>query len=231
MRGSQVSGFRFQVLGSRTPSWHLEPGARNLTIGLLGGSFNPAHAGHLHISLEAMKRLGLHEIWWLVSPQNPLKAASELADYATRLASAQSVAGAHPRIRVLDVEARAGLYYTVDTVRYLTRRHPKTQFVWLMGADNLAGFHRWRRWREIASRVAIAVLDRAPFSLSALHQRFAASHAHARLPAAEARLLARSPAPAWTYLAIPRHPLSASQLRKTLGTAAFLRHSADRSHA
>ena len=192
-------------------------------IGLLGGSFNPAHAGHLHISLEALKRLKLDEVWWLVSPQNPLKKASDLEAYHVRLQTAEALAD-HPRIRVCDLEAQHGLLYTIDTIRHLQSRHRDVQFVWLMGADNLAGFHRWRNWREIAARVPIAVLDRAPYGLRALHARFALQYAKARIASAEAAELAASAAPRWAYLTIPRHPLSASYLRKTLGKNAFLRH-------
>lgn len=192
-------------------------------IGLLGGSFNPAHAGHRHISLEALKRLRLDEIWWLVSPQNPLKASSDMAAYATRQEAAQATAH-HARIKVLDIEAREQLYYTVDTLAYLQQQFPQTQFVWLMGADNLAGFHRWRAWRAIAQAVPIAVLDRAPYGLQALRQRFARTFACARLDERDAAQLAEKPAPAWVYLSIPRHPLSATYLRKTLGKAAFLRN-------
>lgn len=192
-------------------------------IGLLGGSFNPAHAGHRHISLEALKRLDLDEIWWLVSPQNPLKPASELADYAMRLASAERM-GQHPRVRVLDVEATHGLYYTIETLRHLQSHYPAHRFVWLMGADNLAHFHRWKCWREIAARVPIAVLDRAPYALRALHGRFARAYATARILPSKARKLAVSHSPAWVFLTIPRHPMSATQLRKTLGKSAYLRH-------
>ena len=194
-------------------------------IGLLGGSFNPAHEGHLHISLEALKRLQLDEIWWLVSPKNPLKKADDLADYALRLTFARALAN-HPRIRVLDVEQREGLYYTIDSIRFLQSHHRDCNFVWLMGADNLAGFHRWRNWREIASRLPIAVLDRAPYGIKALHARFATAYAHHRLRSAEAARLANAAAPQWVYLCIPRHPLSATMLRKTLGRNAFLRHTA-----
>ncbi len=192
-------------------------------IGLLGGSFNPAHAGHLHISREALKRLGLDEVWWLVSPQNPLKAKGELADYDLRLEAARGMAS-DGRIRVLDIEARARLFYTIDTIIYLQKKYPNTSFVWLMGADNLAGFHRWRAWRTIARLLPIAVLDRAPYGMGALHQRFARSHAAARQDERTARGLAKSPAPSWVYLSIPRHPLSATALRKTLGKHAFTRH-------
>lgn len=190
---------------------------------MLGGSFNPAHAGHLHISLEAMKRLGLDEIWWLVSPRNPLKRADELADYRTRLNFARNLAAGH-KIRVLDIEARHGLHYSIDTIRHVRRQFPRTQFVWLMGADNLAGFHRWRAWRAIASCVPIAVLDRAPYALRALRGRFAQQFHMNRLPPSAATTLAAKPLPAWVYLSIPRHPLSATWLRKKLGSAAFVVH-------
>ena len=192
-------------------------------IGLLGGSFNPAHAGHVHISLEAMKRLGLDEVWWLVSPRNPLKKADDLADYATRLTFARRLA-AHTPIRVLDIEAQQGLHYTVDTIAYLTRLYRTTRFVWLMGADNLAGFHRWRSWRTIAAMVPIAVLDRAPYAVRSLRGRFAQQFHTRRLPAAHAARITESALPAWVYLTIPRHPLSATYLRKTLGSSAFMVH-------
>jgi nicotinate-nucleotide adenylyltransferase len=195
------------------------------SIGLLGGSFNPAHDGHLHISLEALKRLKLDEVWWLVSPQNPLKNASDLEAYAVRFHTAQALAN-HPRIRVRDLEAKHGLHYTIDTIRFLQSHHPALQFVWLMGADNLANFHRWRDWREIAARVPIAVLDRAPYGMKSLHARFALQYAKWRIASSEAAQLTTSPAPRWAYLTIPRHPLSASYLRKTLGKKAFFRHTA-----
>ncbi len=195
-------------------------------IGLLGGSFNPAHAGHIHISLQAMKRLNLSEIWWLVSPQNPLKIAGDLADYHTRFKSAEALTDSHPRIHVLDIEEQLGLTYTIDTITLLQTLYPKTQFVWLMGADNLAGFHRWHRWRAIAARIPIAVLDRAPYGMRALHQRFVRVFSYARLTERDAGKLAFKQQPSWVYLSIPRHPLSATHLRKTLGQAAFMRHNA-----
>jgi nicotinate-nucleotide adenylyltransferase len=190
-------------------------------IGLLGGSFNPAHEGHLHISLEALKRLKLDEVWWLVSPQNPLKRAHDLADYQMRFTTACAWAR-HPRIRVLDIEARHGLHYTIDTLRFLQARGRGREFVWLMGADNLAQFHRWRAWQGIAARVSIAILDRAPYGIRALHGRFATRFHRAR----RSYLAADAALPQWRYLTIPRHPLSASYLRKTLGNKAYLRHNA-----
>ena len=194
-----------------------------LRIGLLGGSFNPAHEGHLHISREALKRLHLDEVWWLVSPRNPLKESSDLEEYAVRLGHARQIAR-DPRIRVLDVEQRQGLYYTIDSLRYLSARYPTMDFVWLMGADNLAGFHRWRNWRDIAQAFPIAILDRAPYALKALAGPFARSFSATRMPASAAPLLASSAPPCWLYLSIPRHPMSATHLRKTLGKNAFLRH-------
>ncbi len=195
-------------------------------IGLLGGSFNPAHAGHLHISKQALKRLALDEVWWLVSPQNPLKSRDELADYDARLESAEALANDY-RIRVLDIEAQLDLRYTVETISLLKKLYLQTQFVWLMGADNLAGFHRWRRWREIARTVPIAVLDRAPYGLKALHARFARQFAHTRILERNSAQLVSLAAPAWVYLSIPRHPLSSTFLRKTLGQRAFLRHTSE----
>lgn len=192
-------------------------------IGLLGGSFNPAHAGHLHIALEALKRLKLDEVWLVVSPQNPLKSTQDMAEYGTRVQSAQQLAH-HPRLRVVEIEQQHGLRYTVDTVEWLKHHYPRTQFVWLMGADNLAGFHRWRAWQRIARQVPIAVMDRAPYTLRALNKPFARRYQHARLHARDAALLSQAESPAWVYLTIPRHPLSSTWLRKTLGSRAFLVH-------
>lgn len=193
-------------------------------IGLLGGSFNPAHAGHVHISLEAIKRLKLDEVWWLVSPRNPLKKAGDLADIAMRLEKAQTITAAHPHIRVRDDEIRHQLYYTIDSVTHLQEHFPKTQFVWLMGADNLKHFHRWKGYAQLAARIPMAVLDRAPYSFGALASRTALRWRHSRISPKNASLLAGLKAPAWVYIPIPRHPLSATFLRKTLGVRAFFGH-------
>lgn len=191
-------------------------------IGLLGGSFNPAHAGHIHISLEAIKRLGLDEVWWLVSPKNPLKKADDLHDIATRLHVACSLTAAHARIVVRDDEIRHHLYYTIDSVTHLKAHYPTTQFVWLMGADNLKHFHRWKGYRALAAMLPVAVLDRSPYSFAALASKAALRYRHSRISPRKARLLAGLQAPAWVYIPIPRHPLSATFLRKTLGAKAFL---------
>jgi nicotinate-nucleotide adenylyltransferase len=191
------------------------------TVGLLGGSFNPAHAGHRYISEYAISKLDVSSVWWLVSPRNPLKLRHELADYHQRLASAQAAA-THPAIHVSDIEARLQLRYSYQTIRALQKRFPRIRFVWLMGADNLASFHRWRHWQWIARHIPLLVFDRAPYSYSAM-----ASPAANRLRAVRQhnpRLLAKNPAPGLSFVRLRRHPLSATQLRKTLGPAAFLGH-------
>jgi len=129
-------------------------------VGLLGGSFNPAHEGHLQISLAAIDALGLDELWWLVSPGNPLKeGAADMASYEARRASARRIARG-TRIRVSDFERKAATRYTVDTARALLRKYPRRRFIWLMGADTVAQFHRWKDWRDLAQLVPIAVLPR-----------------------------------------------------------------------
>ena len=139
-----------------------------MRTGLLGGSFNPAHRGHRGVTLAAIRALGLDEAWWLVSPGNPLKAgAPDMAPLAARLASARRQARRAP-IRVTDIEARLGARYTIDTILALQRRYPKRRFIWLMGADNLAQFHRWRDWRRIARTIPIAVIARPGYDGDAL---------------------------------------------------------------
>ncbi|UIJ45357.1 nicotinate-nucleotide adenylyltransferase [Sphingomonas cannabina] len=136
-------------------------------IGLLGGSFNPAHRGHRAISLHALRALGLDEVWWLVSPGNPLKeGASDMAPFAARMASARAMAR-HAPIRVTGIERRLKTRYTADTLAKLVRLYPKHDFIWLMGADNLATFHRWERWRHIAHLVPIAVIARPGYDRDA----------------------------------------------------------------
>ncbi|MGH6982141.1 MAG: nicotinate-nucleotide adenylyltransferase [Stellaceae bacterium] len=182
-------------------------------VGLLGGSFNPAHEGHRHISLEALKRLGIDEVWWLVSPQNPLKPGDGMAPLAKRLAGAGAAARS-PRIRVLDFETRLGTRYTVDTLTAIGRLFPRTRFVWLMGADNLQQIRHWRRWQEIFRRVPIAVLDRPTYSRAALSDLAARAFARSRVSPGAARRLADMKPPAWTFLPIKLDQRSASAIRQ-----------------
>ena len=182
-----------------------------LRVGLLGGSFNPAHDGHRHISLEALKRLRLDQVWWLVAPQNPLKPGAGMAALEKRLARARKAAR-HPRIRVSDLEARLGTRYTVDTLACLTRRYPEVHFVWLMGADNLLQFPAWRRWTSIARAIPIAIFDRPTYAYRALAGQAARRFARYRVmdPAA---LPGRKP-PAWCLVRGPTHPASATAVRE-----------------
>lgn len=184
----------------------------SLRIGLLGGSFNPAHDGHRHISLYALRRLRLDMIWWLVSPQNPLKPEAGMAAFGERIAGAQDVAR-HPRIRVSDIETRLGTQYTVDTVRALKRRFRRHRFVWIMGADNLVQLPKWRQWTAIFDLVPVAVFARSPYSGTALSGPAARRYAHKRLPDRAASRLASTPAPAWVFLHTPLHPASATRIR------------------
>lgn len=189
------------------------PRYANLTVGLLGGSFNPAHDGHRHISLYALKALGLDRVWWLVSPQNPLKPAAGMAGLAERIAEAQQVA-AHPRIEVTGIEQSLGTRYTVDTLHELTKRFPKTRFVWLMGADNLRQIPRWRGWQRIFRMVPVAVLARPAYSLNALNGKAAQRFARRRVDVHGVKGLARRRRPAWVFLRNPLHPASATAIRQ-----------------
>lgn len=186
--------------------------APRLRIGLLGGSFNPAHEGHLAISLEALKRLKLDRVWWLVSPQNPLKPLAE-ADLAERLATARALASRHPRIVVTDLEQRLGTRYTVDTLRWLTERC-RARFVWLIGADNLAQLPLWHDWRRLVRMVPIAVFDREPYSYVALAGRVASAYAGDRVTEGRASVLAECSPPAWVYLRLRRHQVSSTAIRR-----------------
>jgi nicotinate-nucleotide adenylyltransferase len=186
--------------------------APRLRIGLLGGSFNPAHAGHLAISIEALRRLRLDRVWWLVSPQNPLKPSDVTTDLEERLAAARAVAD-HPRLVVTDLERRIGTRYSIDTLEWLTKRG-RAHLVWLIGADNLVQLPRWRRWRRLVRTVPIAVFDREPYSYVALAGHVASAHARGRLVERRAPALAECPPPAWVYLRLRRHQASSTALRQ-----------------
>ncbi len=185
----------------------------NHFIGLLGGSFNPAHAGHVHISLEAKKILSVGNIWWLVSPQNPLKTTQGMAPFATRFSSAKTLTAPYRFISVSDVETRMHTRYTIDSLRKLKRRFPRTRFVWLMGADNLATIHRWQEWEKIFSLVPVLVLDRSPFSHSALRKKAALRFAKYRKSPRALKAATPCGLPAWAYTHMRRHPESSTRLR------------------
>jgi nicotinate-nucleotide adenylyltransferase len=160
-----------------------------------------------------LKRLDLDEVWWLVSPQNPLKPTAGMAPLATRIAGARMVAASLPRVRVTDLETRLGTRYTADTLRQLKRRFPATRFVWLMGADNLRQIPRWERWETIFALTPIAVFARPTHSLGALGGRAAQRHAARRIGTGRARRLAEAAPPAWTFFAARLEPISATQIR------------------
>jgi nicotinate-nucleotide adenylyltransferase len=187
--------------------WIAPPGpvADGLTIGLLGGSFNPAHDGHLYVSDTAIRRLKLDYVWWLVSPQNPLKSANGMAAFALRLERARQLAASHPRLVVTGLERGLGTRFTVDTVRALQRRFPQVRFVWLMGSDNLVQFSRWRNWQQIARHIPIAVVQRPGTIMAALNaaaaRRFGTVRGVALRP------------PKLTVLDGVRNPQSATRLR------------------
>lgn len=182
-------------------------------IGLLGGSFNPAHQGHRRHSLAAMKTLGLDEVWWLVSPGNPLKeGAKDMAPFSARLESARAAAARAP-IRVSDFERRSGTRYTVNTVRKLLRRYPRHRFIWLMGADTLPNFHNWRDWRGLARLVPIAVLPRPGYDAAARAARAMGWLGGFVRPASRARQWTEWSLPAILFLRLPTSTISATALR------------------
>lgn len=194
----------------------LQPGMK---VGLFGGSFNPAHEGHVHVAETALRRLGLDRVVWLVSPQNPLKSTQEMAPLALRMASARQAASkAGPAMLVSDFETRANTRWTVDTLRVLKARYPGVQFVWLMGSDNLASFHRWRGWTDIMRMMPMAVVARPGSLLDSLTAPAAARFARYRIPAAQAGLVASLKAPAWTYLTAPLNPRSSTAIRANGGS-------------
>jgi len=190
----------------------LPPHACGQRIGLFGGSFDPPHAGHLHVSRVALKRLRLDRIWWLVTPGNPLKETAGLTPMAARLAAARALA-ADPRIVVTDVEARLRTRYTCDTLAAIRARAPGVHFVWIMGADNLLQFHRWRRWEAIARTMPIAVVDRPGGGFRTIGAKALQCFAGARLREPNAARLPSTPPPAIVVLHGPRSALSSTALR------------------
>jgi nicotinate-nucleotide adenylyltransferase len=188
------------------------PAFPGMTIGLMGGSFNPVHEGHVLVARTALRRLGLDRLWWLVTPGNPLKFKSGLEGLTQRAAAARVLAP-RPRVVVTTFEAELGSSYTADVVAFLRRRHPGVRFVWVMGADNLASFHHWQRWRDIARLVPIAVVDRPGWRLKAVASPAARVLAGQRVPEARAQLMTRTPLPAWALLTARLSPQSSTALR------------------
>ncbi|MGI4941122.1 MAG: nicotinate-nucleotide adenylyltransferase [Janthinobacterium lividum] len=191
---------------------------RRTRVGLLGGSFNPAHEGHLHIARLARRRLRLDQVWLLVSPGNPLKPAHGMATLADRLASARRLADGR-RVVATDIEARLHTRYTYDTLRRLRRLFPRVEFVWIMGADNLVQLPRWQRWTGIAGTMPFAVMPRPTYNARALASMAAQRLRGALHPARAAPVLAGSRPPAWTFLPARQNPASATALRAGRGAA------------
>lgn len=191
----------------------LPPYAQGMRIGLFGGTFNPPHQAHLAACLLAMKRLGLDRVWWLVTPANPLKDTRGLVPLDQRIDAIRAFAR-HPRIAVTGFEAAIGSRYTFKTLSHLRRRCPGVHFVWIMGADNLRSFHRWRRWQEIARLTPLAVIDRLGPSLYAIGGIAGQALGRWRLPETAARSLPARKPPAWIYLHGLKSPLSSTALRQ-----------------
>ncbi|WP_411288053.1 nicotinate-nucleotide adenylyltransferase [Phenylobacterium sp.] len=190
----------------------LSPGMR---VGLFGGSFNPAHEGHAHVAETARQRLNLDRVIWLVSPQNPLKPTHETADLAERLAGAQAFARG-PDMIVSDAETRFGSQYTIDSLRILKARFPGVKFVWIMGADSLASFHRWRGWTQIMREVPVAVVSRPWISLKSRFSPAARRFAHSQRSSGQAAGLPGAKAPAWVFLRGPLNFQSSTTLRERM---------------
>ena len=184
------------------------PGQR---IGLLGGSFDPPHAGHVHISKAALKRFDLDQVWWLVSPGNPLKADAPAA-MGARLAACRAISD-HPRIKVTDFEARVGTRYTAQTLEALFARRRGVRFVWLMGADNLAQFHRWQRWQWIMENVPVGVIARPGERTSARMSKAAKRYEGYRLRGNQSGVLADAVPPAWCFINVPMVDISSTRIR------------------
>ncbi|MDD8022572.1 MAG: nicotinate-nucleotide adenylyltransferase [Paracoccaceae bacterium] len=189
-----------------------QPGMR---IGILGGSFDPAHEGHAHITREALRRFGLDRVWWMLSPGNPLKTRGP-APMAARLREARRVMP-DPRVDITDLEARLGSRFTAQTLTRLLPLYPGVHFVWLMGADNLVQFDRWDHWRQILELVPVGVLARPGSRMAARRSRAAQIYAQARLPAAQAQALPLATRPAWCFIDMPMSDLSSSAIRASGG--------------
>lgn len=182
-------------------------------VGLLGGSFDPPHAGHVHISREAMRRFGLDQVWWLVTPGNPLKSRGP-APLAERMHACHAILK-HPRMAASDFEAQAGTRYTAESLAALQEARPGVRFVWLMGADNLAQFDQWKGWERILQRVPVGILARPGQRISARMSKAARVYAPYRVPGRASTVLGRSEAPAWCFVNVPMLHISSTELRQS----------------
>lgn len=183
-----------------------------MVIGLFGGSFNPPHEGHALVAEIAMRRLGLDQLWWMVTPGNPLKNRTELAPLADRIAACESLVS-DPRIKITAFEQTLGVSYTANTLAKVKARNPHAHFIWVMGADNLRTFHHWQKWRLIAETFPIAVIDRPGATLAYLSSTMAQAFSHARIDEDDAGVLWKKQAPAWVFIHGPRSTLSSTALR------------------
>ncbi len=191
----------------------MTPQARSgQVIGLLGGSFDPPHTGHVHLTRHALRRFGLDRVWWLTSPGNPLKEHGP-APIEQRMAAARAIM-VHPRVDISDFEVRAGTRYTAETLEALRRACPQVRFVWLMGADNLSQFDQWQDWRQIIETVPMGILARPGQRIAARLSKTAKIYAHARLPGRQSHLLPRFDAPKWCFINMPMNDLSSTRLRQ-----------------
>lgn len=186
--------------------------AAGMTVGLFGGSFNPPHDGHVLVAETALRRLRLHQLWWMVTPGNPLKDHGALEGLAKRIARSEAMIS-DPRIKVTAFEAALGSRYSAETLRAVKRRHPAVRFVWVMGADNLATFHHWQHWQDIVAMLPIAVIDRPGSTLAYLSAKMAKTFGHARVDEEDAAALPLMRPPAWTFIHGPRSFQSSTALR------------------
>lgn len=185
---------------------------RGMIVGLFGGSFNPPHEGHALVAEIAIRRLGLDQLWWMVTPGNPLKSRNHLAPLSERIARSESIAR-DPHIKVTAFEQAFGVSYTANTLARVKARNPHVHFIWIMGADSLETFHHWQKWQNIARTFPIAVIDRPGSTLSYLSSKMAKTFAFARIDEDDARVLWKKPAPAWTFIHGPRSALSSTAIR------------------
>ncbi len=188
---------------------------RGRRVGLYGGSYNPGHAGHVHVALTALRRLSLDAVWFMVSPGNPFKdAAPDMAPFDARLESARELADLHPKLVATDIEQQLGTRFTAETAMQLRRHMPTTQFLWMMGADNMRSFHRWTKAEQLIHTLPIAIFDRPLYSRVGLASRFATRYRRARV---ETPMLPKTCPPAWSFITLPRHWASATEIRRQQG--------------